>query len=82
MIELRSTHDRLGTFRAKMQEWVDNGAELAWMIDPEAKTVEIYRPGVPVETLIDAKTIIAGPPVAGFQLDLERIWNPLPGLNY
>ena len=61
---------------------VDNGTELAWMIDPEAKTVEIYRPGVPVETLIDAKTIIAGPSVAGFQLDRERIWNPLPGLNY
>ena len=61
-----------------MQEWLDNGAELGWMIDPETQTVEIYRPGVPVETLAGASSIIAGPPVAGFELNLAKIWTPLP----
>lgn len=72
VIELRSTHDRRATLRTKTQEWIRNGAELAWTIDPEARTVEIYRPGAPVETLTDAKTIVAGPPINGFQLDWKR----------
>ena len=76
VIELRSTHDRLPTLRAKMREWIDNGAQLAWMIDPATKTVEIYRPGTPVETLVNADSIVAGRPVAGFQLNLAKIWDP------
>ncbi len=45
VIELRSHTDRLPVLRAKMQEWIDNGARLAWLIDPEREAVEIYRAG-------------------------------------
>ena len=77
VIELRSPHDRLRKLRAKMSEWIEAGAELAWLIDPETRTVEIYRPGVPVEIVSDAQTITAGTPVDGFTLPLEQVWNPL-----
>src|SRR5215469_5301943 len=42
VVELRSQSDRLPVLREKMQEWIENGAQLAWLIDPERKTVEIY----------------------------------------
>ena len=34
-----------------MREYIDQGARLGWLIDPETATVEIYRPGRPVEIL-------------------------------
>ena len=45
VIELRSPSDRLPEFQAKMREWISNGAELAWLIDPERQMVEVYRTG-------------------------------------
>jgi hypothetical protein len=43
VIELRSHSDRPPVLRAKMQEYIENGANLGWMIDPDARTVEVYR---------------------------------------
>ena len=44
VIELRSAHDRIRRLRSKMEEYMANGAELDWLIDPFEKTVTIYRP--------------------------------------
>ncbi|HME10474.1 MAG TPA: Uma2 family endonuclease, partial [Bryobacteraceae bacterium] len=45
VIELRSQFDRVRLLREKMDEWLANGARLGWLIDPEVRTVEIFRPG-------------------------------------
>jgi len=50
VIEPRSETDRLSVLRRKMREWVDNGAKLIWLIDPERRTVEVYRPGCDPES--------------------------------
>jgi Uma2 family endonuclease len=34
VIEARSSSDRLINLEAKMEMWIANGAELAWLIDP------------------------------------------------
>jgi Uma2 family endonuclease len=77
IIELRSPHDRLRRVRAKMVEWIEAGAELGWMIDPETRTVEIYRPNSSVEVVSNVAVLVAGAPVAGFTLELAQVWNPL-----
>lgn len=74
VIELRSPSDRLPPLQRKMQEWLDNGALLAWLIDPANRTVYIYRPGQEVEKLVDAQRIAGEGPVAGFELDLTPVW--------
>jgi Uma2 family endonuclease len=73
-IELRSKSDRIGTLRAKLQEWIDNGVSLAWLIDPKERTVEIYSPGVPLEVLKDPVEVAGEGPVAGFVLKMARVW--------
>jgi len=72
--ELRSKTDSLDVLRAKMREYIDNGARLGWLIDPMARRVEDYRPGEePV--LLDQPATIAGDPVLpGFVLDLAEIF--------
>jgi Uma2 family endonuclease len=77
VIELQSTSDRPRLVREKMKEWVANGAQLGWLIDPDRRSVSIYRPGCGVETLADIDAIAGEGPVAGFVLDLSLIWNPL-----
>jgi Uma2 family endonuclease len=77
VIELRSHWDRLPTLRAKMHEWIANGAQLAWLIDAERHAVEIFRPGSEPETLLEPSTVEGEGPVTGFTLDLPPVWDPL-----
>jgi Uma2 family endonuclease len=77
VIELRSDSDRLRTLREKMCEWVGNGAQLAWLIDPDTRTVEVYRPRQEPEILSNIDSVAGTGPVSGFVLDLRTVWNPL-----
>lgn len=73
-IELRSPTDGLDMLRDKMAEYMANGAELGWLIDPLNRRVFVYRPGLDVETL-DAPDHVSGHPVLeGFRLELGKVW--------
>jgi Uma2 family endonuclease len=75
-IELKSPTDRLADLRNKMQEYVDNGARLGWLLNPEALQVLVYRPGTAVEVLDHPEAVSAGPELAGSVLQLKGIWEP------
>jgi Uma2 family endonuclease len=74
VIELRSKTDRLPPLQAKMRAWIANGCELAWLVDPRRKVVEIYRPGRDVEVLEGASAVAGEGPVEGFVLELGKVW--------
>lgn len=74
VLELRSPSDALQTVQAKLIEYIDNGAELGWLINPQDQQVEIYRPNQSV-TILQALDCIAGDPVLpGFVLNLAWLW--------
>lgn len=73
VIELRSATDRLATLQAKMEEYRENGVRLGWLIDPQNKTVEIYRPEQAVEVLKVPQQINGGDILPGFVLNVENI---------
>jgi Uma2 family endonuclease len=65
VIELRSATDDLETLQAKMQEYLDNGVRLGWLINPQVQQVEIYRSQQPVEvqnlpTALSGETVLPG----------------------
>jgi Uma2 family endonuclease len=72
--ELRSRKDRLRTLQAKMEEYIENGAELGWLIDPGTKRVYVYRPGRPVECLDAPSTLNGAPVLPGFVFNVSEIW--------
>ena len=74
VIELRSPTDSLSVLRDKMQEYLDNGARLGWLIDPEQKRVYVYRPRSEAEELHNPEKIPGDPILSGFTLDLREIW--------
>jgi Uma2 family endonuclease len=73
LVELLSPSDDVEEQRAKMREYLANGASLGWLVDPDRRSVEIYRPGGVVEQLADARAVSGEPLLPGFVLDLEAI---------
>lgn len=71
VLELVSPSDDLADVQAKMREYLENGVRLGWLIDPESKLVEIYRPGQAVEVLQSPKTLSGGDVLPGFELHLD-----------
>lgn len=73
-MELRSPTDGLAALQDKMVEYMANGAELGWLIDPLNRQVFVYRPGSDVE-LLDAPDGVSGHPVLeGFRLQMDKVW--------
>jgi len=74
VIELLSPTDRLKKADAKMQEWLANGVELGWLIDPRSQSVTIYRPHQDPEVRTGVDSIHGEGPIAGFTLNLAPVW--------
>ncbi|MUL37933.1 Uma2 family endonuclease [Gloeocapsopsis dulcis] len=75
VIELRSETDPLQPLQQKMQEYIDNGVKLGWLINPQDRTVEIYRLGQAVEILNSPKSLSGENLLTGFVLDVINIFN-------
>lgn len=73
VIELRSPEDKMRLLQDKMEEYIDNGVQLAWLIDPKGRTVTIYRPGREPEVLSNPTVLKGEGPVDGFTLSLDKI---------
>jgi Uma2 family endonuclease len=74
VVELRSPDDSLWVLQEKMAEYIENGAQLGWLLDPKARRVYIYRPGASVELLDNPETISGESVLPGFTLRLKDIW--------
>ena len=74
VVELRSPTDLLCILQDKMQEYIDNGARLGWLINPIDKQVYVYRPSQPVESLDNPATLSGDPVLPGFVLRVQELW--------
>jgi Uma2 family endonuclease len=75
VVELRSRTDRLKRLEAKLQEYIDNGAQLGWLIDPVERKVHVYRPGAEVEILNNPQSVSGESLLPGFTLDVQSLWD-------
>lgn len=74
VIELVSPTDSLAALQAKMEEYIENGVRLGWLIDPDRKKVHIYRTGVEPEVLDDPEKVCGEDVLKGFELNVWQIW--------
>ncbi|MBV9385345.1 MAG: Uma2 family endonuclease [Chroococcidiopsidaceae cyanobacterium CP_BM_ER_R8_30] len=73
VVELRSPSDSLKALQNKMQEYVDNGARLGWLLNPQEQLVEVYRRGQEKEVLSSPTHLSGEEVLPGFVLDLRGI---------
>jgi len=76
VIELLSPSDSLSLTQEKMDEYIANGTQLGWLIDPAQHRAYVYRPAAAVEQLESPASLHGDPVLAGFVLDLAPVWDP------
>lgn len=74
VLELLSPTDSLSIIQAKMQEYIDNGVRLGWLINRKTRTVEIYRPDQPVQVLQNPTTLAGEDVLPEFVLEMAIAW--------
>lgn len=72
VLELRSPSDSITTLRAKMQEYIESGVRLGWLLNPQDQQVEIYRLGQTTETRLLPTTLLGEGVLPGFTLTVNR----------
>ncbi|MGV0026634.1 Uma2 family endonuclease [Phormidesmis priestleyi] len=75
VVELRSKTDSLEMLEAKMQEYLENGVRLGWLLDPQTPQAKIYRPGRSVEIILSPTTLSGEDVLPGFALNLQSIFS-------
>jgi len=74
VIELKSDSDGLKAAQEKMEEWLENGCRLAWLLDPAEAKAYVYQPG---EAVVEQKGFagrLSGDDVLpGFELNLALL---------
>jgi Uma2 family endonuclease len=73
-IETMSPGDAARDVEKKAREWLTAGTEQVWVINPQLKTVTVYRLSGKPETLGDADILHGGDMVPGFQLPVAEIF--------
>ncbi|MEO8892224.1 MAG: Uma2 family endonuclease, partial [Coleofasciculaceae cyanobacterium] len=73
VLELMSPTDRLKETQAKLQEYMDNGVKLGWLINRKKRLVEVYRQGQAVEVLKNPTKLSGEDVLPGFVLNLADI---------
>jgi len=74
VVELRSSSDTLIGLQAKMQEYIENGAVLGFLIDRKNCTVHSYRRDRTPEILEQPETVSGDPELPRFVLQMAKIW--------
>jgi Uma2 family endonuclease len=75
IIELRSRTDKLSDLQEKMREYRDNEVRLGFLINPQDREVEIYRPLQEVEIRRSPQEVTGEDVLPDFLLDLRKIWS-------
>jgi Uma2 family endonuclease len=75
VIEILSDSDSLDPLKEKMTEWMSNGCQLAWLINPQKKKTIIYRAKEQTEEIDFAVPLSGENLLPGFQINLKEIFS-------
>ncbi len=74
VVEVKSPSDSLKGLQAKMEQWLQNGVRLGFLVDTATETAYVYAAGQPVQTVQGFDQELSGEPVLpGFRLDLREL---------
>jgi len=80
-VEVISEYDKTGATRAKRHApYIENGTRLLWVIYPETRDVQVWRPDQPVQILTVPAVLDGGDVLPGFSLSLETLFSALDAL--
>lgn len=78
VVEITSPNDAYSDLRDKVDEWLEAGVPLVWVVDPQRRVVEIFQPNQPLRVLHATETLTGDPVLPDFQLPLRALFADLP----
>lgn len=75
IVEVRSFSDTLNALQVKMQEWIDNGVLLGWLVDVKNKTVYVYKPAQEILKIGEGETLRVNEVMPGFSKETDYIFD-------
>ena len=73
-VEVNSPGDRVSEVEEKVQEWLNGGARLVWVVSPKLRVVTVYRSLTDIVTLTEKDTLDGGEVVPGFQFPVAELF--------
>ena len=73
VVEVLSPNDRPGEMLAKIGDWLEAGARLVWVIDPERRSARVYRPDGSEHLLNETDQLDGEDVLPGFNCELRSI---------
>lgn len=77
VVEIKSAFDRLAPVQEKIQRFLDLGARIALLINPDEQTVAIHRPSMEVTVLGDKDKLTVPELLPGWELSVSELWPPV-----
>jgi Uma2 family endonuclease len=74
VVEVVSPSDSVGYVEDKVEQWIEAGSRLVWVISPKLRTVTVYRSLTDVRTLTEKDTLDGNDVVPGFQMNISEIF--------
>lgn len=73
-VEVISPSDRPDEVAAKVQDWLQAGCAMVWVVQPATHTVAIHRRGIQAVLLTPADTLTGGDVLPEFSMPVTRIF--------
>jgi Uma2 family endonuclease len=74
VVEILSKNDTVEEISDKIDDWLNAGVQMLWVVDPFRRTVTIYRPGYDPVLLGERATLEGDPVVPGFRCPVAEIF--------
>jgi Uma2 family endonuclease len=74
VVEVISPNDKVSEVEEKVQEWLEAGSALVWVISPRMRTVTVYRSQHEILVLTENDMLDGGDTVPGFQYPVARLF--------
>lgn len=74
VVEVLSPSDRSVAVLTKVRTWLEYGAALVWLVDPEGETVTVFGPDSSPRAMTIDQTLDGGPVLPGFTLPVRDIF--------
>jgi Uma2 family endonuclease len=74
MIEIVSPSESASRLTAKVEFYLRNGAQSVWIVDPEARRIDVYAPDRPARGFRGSDTL-TDPVLPGFTLPLSELFD-------
>src|ERR1043166_1157810 len=73
VVEVLRPSDTVGRIEGKVEQWLESGARLVWVVSPKIRTVTAYRSLTEIVVLTEKEPLDGGDVVPGFQIAVAEI---------